>query len=74
MEGYGINVPFLLAQLVSIGILCGWPILSFAALFRLRGRPLSQTALALWALIVLAVPLLGALAFFILDPRPDGAT
>jgi hypothetical protein len=45
-----------------------WPILSLAALVVLRGRQLPATAQALWALMIIAIPVLGSLAFFIVRP------
>ena len=42
-----------------------WPALSLIALFTLRRRPLTAIAQAIWALMIIAIPLLGSLAFFI---------
>ena len=50
-------------------ILCLWPILSLAALFVLRNRSLSGIAQAVWALMIIAIPVLGPLAFFIVMPK-----
>ena len=42
-------------------------------LFLLRGRQLEQTAQAIWALSIISVPIVGAVAFVILQPgRQDG--
>ena len=42
-------------------------------LFLLRGRQLEQTAQAIWALAIISVPIVGAVAFVILQPgRQDG--
>ena len=42
-------------------------------LFLLRGRTLEQTAQAIWALAIISVPIVGAVAFVILQPgRQDG--
>jgi hypothetical protein len=42
-------------------------------LFLLRGRRLEQTAQAIWALAIISVPIVGAVAFVILQPgRQDG--
>ncbi len=49
-------------------ILLLWPVLSVAALFGLRNRPLPATAQALWAFMIIAIPVLGSLAFFIVNP------
>ncbi len=50
-----------------------WPVLSLVALFALRGRPLSTTAQALWAFMIIAIPVLGSLAFFIVMPSEHPA-
>ena len=71
MEGLGINVPFLFAQLFSLAFLVGWPLLAFVALARLQKRALADTARALWALIILAMPFVGALAFFVVRPGAE---
>jgi hypothetical protein len=45
-----------------------WPILSLIALFVLRGRPLTGIAQAIWAFLIIAIPVFGPLAFFIVMP------
>ena len=37
-------------------------------LFFLRARPLDETTRALWALAIISVPIMGAVAFVILQP------
>ena len=37
-------------------------------LFLLRARPLDETTRAIWALAIISVPVLGAIAFVILQP------
>lgn len=39
------------------------------ALFRLRSAHVGALASALWAIVIIAVPLLGPVAFFIVRPR-----
>jgi len=40
-------------------------------LFLLRARPLDETTRAIWALAIISVPIVGAVAFVILQPgRP----
>ncbi len=42
-------------------------------LFLLRGRRLDETAQAIWALAIICIPIVGAVAFVILQPgRQDG--
>ena len=54
-------------------ILLLWPVLSLVALFVLRNRPLSATAQAIWAFMIIAIPVLGSLAFFIVMPSEHPA-
>ena len=65
MDTLGINWGILIINLLVIG---GWPLFSIIALFGLRRRHLTGTSQALWAILVVAVPVLGALAFFIVRP------
>jgi hypothetical protein len=65
MEALGLNVGYLLVQCI-VPLL--WLLLSFFALFRLRDRALPETARAVWAVFVVVVPFLGALAFFVVRP------
>ncbi|MDF3128669.1 PLDc N-terminal domain-containing protein [Kiritimatiellaeota bacterium B1221] len=43
------------------------------ALIKLRRRPMDETARALWALLIVYAPLIGAMVFFIVRPgtAPD---
>lgn len=72
VEMFGINTSLLIVQLFNFAIVGGWLVLGGLALFSLRPRPLSDTARVLWAVLIVAVPILGALAYWIV--RPDGAT
>lgn len=65
MDAIGINWGFLLIQMLVFG---SWPFLSLISLFALRRRRLTGTSQALWALLIVAIPVLGALAFFIVKP------
>lgn len=68
METLGINLWFLLIQAVFVVLLIGLPLIS---LIDLAKKKLSGTPLALWALVICAVPLLGALAYWIVKPAAD---
>jgi hypothetical protein len=68
MDLLGINSGFLVRLLFSLALPLGWLLLSLLALFALRGRGLTGATLALWVLIVVAVPFLGALAVWIVRP------
>ena len=54
--------------LFNLAIAIAWPCVAVLALLALRGRGLAGTALALWVLIIVAVPVLGPPAYFILRP------
>jgi len=69
MEPIGINWSFLAIQIALFGLLPGlWFVLSLFGLFALRRTHLTGTNQALWAVLIAAVPVLGALAFFIVKP------
>jgi hypothetical protein len=57
-------------QILNILILLGWIVLSLIAWFGLRDRNLASTAKALWALVI-CVPILGAIAFWIVNPKDE---
>ena len=56
-------------QVVNILILLLWLSLTIYALFRIRDRQLCGNHQILWTLIVLMIPVLGALAFLIISPK-----
>jgi hypothetical protein len=64
MEQLGINTGLLLVQMVPV-LLVIVPIITLIDLAR---KKMSGTPLALWVLIICAVPLLGALAYWIIKP------
>lgn len=68
MGTFGINLWFLLIQATFVALLIGLPIIS---LIDLAKKKLSGTTLALWALIICAIPVLGALAYWIVKPSAD---
>jgi hypothetical protein len=55
-------------QVVNFLILVGWIVLTIVALMRLRRCQLDQIARVLWVIVVVAIPIVGALAFFIVNP------
>ena len=61
------SIPILL-QVVNILLLVSWPVLSIICLVKIKNRNLSSTPKAIWALMVIGVPILGAIAFFIIEP------
>lgn len=55
-------------QVVNLLILVGWLVLLIVALKRLRRCQLDETARVLWVMVVVLIPFVGALAFFITSP------
>ena len=64
----GINWGYLIVQLLIFGI---YPLLSLVALFALRRSRVTGITQVLWALLIVAIPVLGALAFFIVKPTEN---
>lgn len=68
MDPLGINTGLLLIQLVIAIVLIGVPIISLIDLAR---KQLTGTPLALWVLVICAIPLLGSLAYWIIKPSAE---
>jgi len=68
MDALGINGTFLLIQLIPIILLIGLPVI---ALIDLAKKKMNGTPLALWVLVICAVPLLGAIAYWIVKPTAE---
>lgn len=68
MEPLGINTGLLLIQLVIAIVLIGVPIISLIDLAR---KQLTGTPLALWVLVICAIPLLGSFAYWIIKPSAE---
>ena len=68
MEPLGINIGLLLIQLLIVIVMIGLPVIS---LIDLAKKKLSSTPLAIWVLVICAVPLLGSLAYWIIKPTPE---
>jgi hypothetical protein len=68
MQPLGINIGSLLIEAIIPVILIGFPIIS---LIDLAKKKLSGTPLAIWVLIICAVPFLGPLAYWIVKPTAE---
>jgi hypothetical protein len=68
MEPLGINMGLLFIQLLISMVLIALPIISLIDLAR---KNLSGTPLAIWVLIICAVPILGSLAYWIVKPTAE---
>lgn len=69
----GIRGVFWLVQALQLLVLLAWIVCMFIALFGLRRQKISDAARALWALLIVAVPVMGAVAFWIVKPQADDA-
>jgi len=65
MEFVEIDPTLLLSQLLNITLLIAWILLAIWALWRLRKEEMSDTAQVIWTVVILLIPILGAVAFFI---------
>ena len=68
MFHYGFGFAHILMQVFIFLLLIGWVVASIVALFALRNVKLSSIAKALWVLIILGIPVLGVIAYFIMRP------
>ena len=68
MDALGINFGLLLEQVFFVILLMGLPIISLIDLARKR---LSGTPLAIWALVICLVPVIGSLAYWIIKPPAE---
>jgi len=68
IDTLGINGWLLLIQLIPIILFIGLPII---ALVDLAKKKMSGTPLAVWVLVICAVPLLGVLAYWIIKPTAE---
>lgn len=63
-----ITFPLFLSQAINLLVTLAWLVLLGFALRSLRYRALSDAAKALWAGLILLIPFLGAIAFWIVVP------
>lgn len=68
MEPLGISTGILIEQAFFVILLIGLPIIS---LIDLAKKKLTGTPLAIWALLICIVPLLGWLAYWIIRPTAE---
>ena len=68
MEPLGINFGLLLIQAIPVVLFIGLPII---ALIDLAKKKMTGTPLALWVLIICAIPALGAIAYWIIKPTAE---
>ena len=68
MEPLGINGGFLIIQAIPVILLVGLPVIS---LIDLAKKKITGTPLAIWALLICVVPILGAVAYWIVKPTAE---
>jgi hypothetical protein len=68
MDPIGFNPSLLLVELIPVLLMIGLPVIS---LIDLAKKKMSGTPLAVWVLIICAVPLLGAAAYWIVKPTGE---
>lgn len=56
-------------QIINIALLILWPVLSLLALTQVRRKHLADWHQIAWTIIILIIPILGALAFFVVAPE-----
>lgn len=56
-------------QIINIALLILWPVLSLLALIQVRQKHLADWHQIAWTLIILIIPILGAIAFFVIAPE-----
>jgi hypothetical protein len=62
---------YALITILNLMLIVGWIVLSVLALVQLRRASLPETARALWAGMIVVIPLAGAIAFWIVRPGQE---
>ena len=68
MEEIGINTSMFFIQVLILLLFLGLPIIS---LIDLAKRKLTGIPLAIWAVLICVVPLMGSIAYWIIRPSPE---
>lgn len=71
MFHYGFGFANVLMQVFLFLLFVGWVVASIVALFSLRTVKLSSISKALWVLIILGIPVLGVIAYYIIRPKEE---
>ncbi len=66
---FGFGLGSLLVQIFNVLLVLAWIGLAIYCLIQLRKQSLSASAKALWTIVVIVIPLVGAIAFLIVQPR-----
>jgi hypothetical protein len=68
LEIPGFNFGYLLVMLLNYSLFIVWPVAAIYTIFKLRKADLHETACAIWAAVIVLIPILGVLAFLIVQP------
>jgi hypothetical protein len=77
MESIGINWGYLPVTIFNLILLLGWPLFAILMLLQLRRREMPEVARAIWVALIIIVPYLGALAYWLVKPgerSPQGGS
>ena len=58
-------------QMLNFSLIIGWLVITILALIKLRKRDLLITPKTMWVILILCIPLFGAVAFFVINPKND---
>ena len=65
------NIGVGFVSILNVLIILAWIVLAIFCLINLGKRQMPETPKALWALIILIIPVFGAIAFLIVKPGSD---
>ncbi len=68
---HGFGFGYVLFQVLFFLLIVAWVVASLVALFSLKKAKLSTIAKALWVMILLGIPVLGVVAYFIIKPSEE---
>ncbi len=70
-HGFGFGFGYVLMQVFIFLMVIAWVVASLVALFSLKKAALSAITKALWVMILLGIPVLGVIAYFIIKPTEE---
>jgi hypothetical protein len=68
---HGFGFGYVFVQMLFFLLVVAWVVASLVALFSLKKAKLSAIAKALWVMILLGIPVLGVVAYFIIKPSEE---
>jgi hypothetical protein len=70
-HSFGFGFGYVLMQMFIFMLAIAWVVVSLIALFSLKKTTLSAITKALWVMILLGIPVLGVVAYFIIQPTQE---